>query len=90
MKCQILFSGENKKNINNLSSAENAQRVVKVKKNGYTYEEETSFSESSKSKMQQTNLCTYQCKMKKFLQFVFTLMQNVKTPSVCVDANTKC
>ena len=31
MKCQILFSGENKKNIINLSSAENAQRVVKVK-----------------------------------------------------------
>ena len=29
MKCQILFSGKNKKNIN-LSSAENAQRVVKV------------------------------------------------------------
>ena len=32
MKCQILFSGKNKKNIINLSSAENAQRVVKVKK----------------------------------------------------------
>ena len=31
MKCQILFSGKNKKNIINLSSAENAQRVVKVK-----------------------------------------------------------
>ena len=30
MKCQILFSGKNKKNIINLSSAENAQRVVKV------------------------------------------------------------
>ena len=29
MKCQILFSGENKKTIINLSSAENAQRVVK-------------------------------------------------------------
>ena len=29
MKCQILFSGKNKKNIN-LTSAENAQRVVKV------------------------------------------------------------
>ena len=29
MKCQILFSGKNKKNIN-LSSAENSQRVVKV------------------------------------------------------------
>ena len=30
MKCQILFSGKYKKNIN-LSSAELAQRVVKVK-----------------------------------------------------------
>ena len=30
MKCLILFSGKNKKNIN-LSSAELAQRVVKVK-----------------------------------------------------------
>ena len=33
MKCRILFSGKNKKNIINLSSAENAQRVVKVKLN---------------------------------------------------------
>ena len=32
MKCQILFSGKNKKNIINLPSAENAQRVVKVNK----------------------------------------------------------
>ena len=31
MKCQILFSGKNKKNIINLLSAENSQRVVKVK-----------------------------------------------------------
>ena len=31
MKCQILVFGKNKKNIINLSSAENAQRVVKVK-----------------------------------------------------------
>ena len=31
MKCQILFFWKNKKNIINLSSAENAQRVVKVK-----------------------------------------------------------
>ena len=31
MKCQILFSGINKKNNIILSSAENAQRVVKVK-----------------------------------------------------------
>ena len=30
MKCQILFSGKNKKNINNLLSAELAQGVVKV------------------------------------------------------------
>ena len=31
MKCQILFCGENKKNITNMSSAELAKRVVKVK-----------------------------------------------------------
>ena len=31
MKCQILFSGKTKKSIVNLSSAENAQRMVKVK-----------------------------------------------------------
>ena len=31
MKYQILFSGKNKKNITNLSSAELALRVVKVK-----------------------------------------------------------
>ena len=31
MKCQILFTEKNKKNIVNLSSSENAQRVVKVK-----------------------------------------------------------
>ena len=31
MKCQILFSEKNKKNINTLSSAEYAQRVVRVK-----------------------------------------------------------
>ena len=31
MKCQILFSGKNKKNTINLSSAELALRVVKVK-----------------------------------------------------------
>ena len=31
MKCQILFSRKNKKNISNLSSAELAKRVVKVK-----------------------------------------------------------
>ena len=30
MKCQILFSEKNKKNIITLSSAENAQRAVKV------------------------------------------------------------
>ena len=33
MKCQILFSGENKKKKLNLSFAELAQRVVKVKMN---------------------------------------------------------
>ena len=32
MKCLILFSGKNKKNITNLSSAELAYRVVKVNK----------------------------------------------------------
>ena len=32
MKCQILFFVKNKKNIINLWSAENAQRVVKVEK----------------------------------------------------------
>ena len=31
MKCQILFSGKNKKNIIDLLSAELARRVVKVK-----------------------------------------------------------
>ena len=31
MKCQILFSGGNKKNINSLSSPELAQRVIKDK-----------------------------------------------------------
>ena len=31
MKCQILFSGDNKKTITNLLSAEFAQRVVKFK-----------------------------------------------------------
>ena len=31
MKCQSLFSGKNKKNINNLSSAEFAKGVVNVK-----------------------------------------------------------
>ena len=34
MKCQILFYRKNKKNINNLSSAESAQSMVtKLKKN---------------------------------------------------------
>ena len=32
MKCQIRFSGKNKKNITNLLSAELAKRVVMVKK----------------------------------------------------------
>ena len=32
MKCQILFSGKNKNNSASLSSAELAQRVVKVKR----------------------------------------------------------
>ena len=37
MKCRILFSGKNKKNIINLSSAENAQGVVKVKVQNETH-----------------------------------------------------
>ena len=37
MKCQILFSGKNKKNIN-LLSAELAQRVVRVKESLATLE----------------------------------------------------
>ena len=32
MKCQMLFSGKNKKNITKLLSAELAKRVVKVNK----------------------------------------------------------
>ena len=32
MKCQILFSGKNKKNISNLLSAKSAQSLIKVKK----------------------------------------------------------
>ena len=36
LKCQSLFSGEIKKNIVNLSSAELAQRVVKVKASAFT------------------------------------------------------
>ena len=31
-KCQILFSGKNKKNVTNMLSAELAKRVVKLKK----------------------------------------------------------
>ena len=41
MKCQILFSGKNKKNNIILSSGENAQRVVKVNN---MYSETTSCS----------------------------------------------
>ena len=37
MKCQILFSGKNKKNNIILWSAENAQRVVKVKPVKFDY-----------------------------------------------------
>ena len=37
MKCQILFSGK-KKNIIILSSVELAQRVVKMKLNGYSFQ----------------------------------------------------
>ena len=35
MKCQFLFSGKNKKNIINLSSAEVAQIVVKAKQRSF-------------------------------------------------------
>ena len=37
MKCQILFSRKNKKNIFSLPSAKNAQRVVKVKVSKLTF-----------------------------------------------------
>ena len=37
MKCQILFSRENNKNVISLSSAELAQKVVKVKALEYCY-----------------------------------------------------
>ena len=37
MECQILFSGKNKKNITNLSSAEIAQRELKVKSDTCKY-----------------------------------------------------
>ena len=44
MKCQILFSGKNKKNNIILSSAENAQRVVKVNVNVYKKFEDCGFN----------------------------------------------
>ena len=37
MKCQILFSGKNKKNITNLSSGELAKGMVKVKSKELTF-----------------------------------------------------
>ena len=37
MKCQILFSGKNKKNIPNLSSGELAKGMVKVKSKELTF-----------------------------------------------------
>ena len=42
MKCQLLFSGKNKKNIISLSSAELVPRVVKVKINELASEKEHS------------------------------------------------
>ena len=36
MKCHSLFSGENKKNIINMSSAELEKKMVNVKNNGIT------------------------------------------------------
>ena len=44
MKCQIPFSGKNKKNITNVSPAELVQRVVNVKRNGYVSGEAKLFS----------------------------------------------
>ena len=44
MKCQILFSGKNKKKVINLSSAELAQRVVKM------YDTKSGLSESGEVK----------------------------------------
>ena len=49
MKCQILFSGKNKKNIINLSSAENAQRVVKVNSDSVQISVSLCWSEESSS-----------------------------------------
>ena len=43
MKCQILFSGKNKKNNIILSSAENAQRVVKVNETYICFAPKTQF-----------------------------------------------
>ena len=40
MKCQILFSVKNKKNITNLSSDDLAQREVKVKDKPCSYREQ--------------------------------------------------
>ena len=40
MYCQIMFSGKNKKNITNLSSAELTQRDVKVKVYGHILKRE--------------------------------------------------
>ena len=61
MKCQILFSGKNKKNNINLSTAENAQSVVKVNF-------ERSFT---------ALLCTfydaYICVKSIFIDFIFTV-----------------
>ena len=54
MKYQIPFTGKNKKNIINLSSAENAQRVVKVK---------TLFMQSKAKTMLAKQLCCTQTKM---------------------------
>ena len=48
MKCQVLFSGKNKKIIINLLSAELAKRVVKVTDNIWTPYCLASFSENLK------------------------------------------
>ena len=69
MKCQILFSWENTKNIINLLSAELAQRVVKVKNN----QNVSAF----------TDICNFRSYLSIFNSFYLTLphchMTNVST-----------
>ena len=70
MKCQVLFSGENKKNIINLSSAELDKRVVKVK---ILIKKKTDTFQLTKRRLSvichidQTNMSTVQDKQIKWL-----------------------